>query len=42
MNILYDETRVLIQNNILYLESLTLELLEKESIGQEDILRICA
>jgi cell division protease FtsH len=42
MNILYDETRMLIQNNILYLESLTSELLEKESIGQEDILRICA
>jgi cell division protease FtsH len=42
MNILYDETRMLIQNNILHLESLTLELLEKESIGQEDITRICA
>jgi cell division protease FtsH len=42
MNLLYDETRVLIQNNILQLESLTLELLEKESIGQEDITRICA
>ncbi len=42
MNILYDETRTLIQNNISHLESLASELLEKESIGHEDIERICA
>jgi cell division protease FtsH len=42
MNTLYDETRTLIQNHILHLEGLTSELLEKESMGQEDITRICA
>ncbi len=42
MNLLYEETRRLIQNNLSRLEDLTSELLEKESMGQEDITRICA
>ena len=42
MKLLYNETRQLMQSNIERLESLTLELLEKESMGQEDISRICA
>ncbi len=42
MNILYEETKDLIQNNLSCLEELTKELLEKESMGQEDITRICA
>ncbi len=42
MNILYKETRDLLQSNISCLEELTKELLEKESMGQEDITRICA
>ncbi len=42
MNNLYDETRELIQNNMSKLESITSQLLENESLGQEDITRICA
>ncbi|MDF2588890.1 MAG: ftsH3 [Anaerocolumna sp.] len=42
MNQLYDETKQLIQTNIALLESITKELLEKESINGEDIDRICA
>ncbi len=42
MKLLYAETKKLIQNNILHLEGITSELLEKETIGQEDIARICA
>jgi cell division protease FtsH len=42
MNQLYDETKQLIQTNIDLLESITKELLEKESINGEDIDRICA
>jgi cell division protease FtsH len=42
MNTLYDETKSLIENNLSRLEGLTSELLERESMGQEDIARICA
>jgi cell division protease FtsH len=42
MNILYEETKGLIERNMEYLKSLTDELLEKEALGQEDIERICA
>ncbi len=42
MKLLYDETRVLLENNRSRLEELTAELLRKESISQEDINRICA
>ncbi|QHQ61709.1 ATP-dependent zinc metalloprotease FtsH [Anaerocolumna sedimenticola] len=42
MNILYDETRKLLEANLELLEKITSELLEKESLNGEDIERICA
>ena len=42
MNLLYDETKELLIRHRPLLESITAELLEKESLGHEDITRICA
>lgn len=42
MNLLYEETRKLIEANLDLLEKITSELLEKESLNGEDIERICA
>jgi len=42
MNILYDETKKLLELNLNLLEKITAELLEKESLDGEDIERICA
>jgi cell division protease FtsH len=42
MNHLYEATRTLLKDNKSQLEALTAELLDKESLGQEDITRICA
>ncbi len=42
MNLLYGETRELLSTHRTMLESVTAELLEKESLNQEDIDRICA
>jgi cell division protease FtsH len=41
MNLLYDETRKLIEANLNKLETITAELLDKESLNGEDIERIC-
>lgn len=41
MNVLYENTREMIYNNMNLLEDITTELLEKESLGAEDINRIC-
>ncbi|WP_099467481.1 ATP-dependent metallopeptidase FtsH/Yme1/Tma family protein [Konateibacter massiliensis] len=41
-NVLYDETRQLLKDNLNLLEQITLELLEKESLNAADIERICA
>ena len=42
MNELYNETKLLIKDNLTILERLTTELLVKESLNGEDIERICA
>ncbi|HWT77063.1 MAG TPA: AAA family ATPase [Mobilitalea sp.] len=42
MNELYQETKQLIQTNLPLLETITAELLEKESLSGQDIERICA
>ncbi len=42
MNLLYEETRELLSTHRTMLEAITAELLEKESLNQEDIDRICA
>ncbi|MHB8127743.1 MAG: ATP-dependent metallopeptidase FtsH/Yme1/Tma family protein [Mobilitalea sp.] len=42
MNILYDDTKILMEANLSRLENITSELLEKESLNGEDIERICA
>lgn len=42
MNLLYNETRKLLEANLELLENITAELLEKESLNGEDIERICA
>ena len=42
MNILYTETKKLLESNQLLLEKITVELLDKESLTGEDIERICA
>lgn len=42
MNELYEETKQLIQANLPLLETITSELLEKESLSGQDIERICA
>jgi len=42
MNELYASTRQLLESNLLYLENITQELLEKESLCGLDIERICA
>ncbi len=42
MKILYEETKELLRKHHNLLEAITAELLEKESLGQEDIDRICA
>lgn len=41
MNLLYGETRKLIESNLKQLETISSELLEKESLNGEDIERIC-
>lgn len=42
MNALYEETKVLVENQLPLLEDLTKELLEKETLNQQDLDRICA
>ncbi len=42
MKLLYEETRELLSTHRTMLEAITAELLEKESLNQEDIDRICA
>jgi cell division protease FtsH len=42
MNELYEETRKLLETNLPLLEEITQELLMKESLSGQDILRICA
>jgi cell division protease FtsH len=42
MNILYEETRKLLEANSDFLEQITAQLLEKESLNGDDIDRICA
>lgn len=42
INDLYEETKEMLQTNITILENITAELLDKESLGSEDIERICA
>jgi cell division protease FtsH len=42
MNVSYDETKRLLEENLLLLENITAELLEKESLNGTDIERICA
>lgn len=42
MNLSYDETRNLLEENLSLLENITLELLDKESLNGADIERICA
>lgn len=42
MKELYDETRKLVQTNLVLLENITQELLTKESLSGQDIERICA
>ena len=42
MNVLYEDTKKLMEANLSRLENITAELLEKESLNGEDIERICA
>lgn len=42
MKHLYEETKIMLEDNRFVLEELTAELLRKESLNQEDINRICA
>lgn len=42
MNCLYDDTKQLLQANLELLESITRELIEKESLNANDLKRICA
>ena len=42
MNVLYENTKLIIKSNLNYLEKITAELIEKESLNGEDIKRICA
>ena len=42
MNSLYEETKTLLENQLLLLESISAELLEKESLNGDDIKSICA
>ncbi|SHO44793.1 ATP-dependent metallopeptidase FtsH/Yme1/Tma family protein [Anaerocolumna xylanovorans] len=42
MKQLYEETKILLRNNLSLLERITKELLEKESLNGDDIDRICA
>ncbi len=41
MNIFYKDTKKLMEENLELLEKITEELLEKESLNQDDINRIC-
>jgi cell division protease FtsH len=42
MNELYEDTKQLVETNLNLLEKITTELLEKETLGGDDITRICA
>lgn len=42
MNSLYEETKILLENQMLLLENISTELMEKESLNSDDIRRICA
>lgn len=42
INQLYEETKALLADNLGLLEEITMQLLEKESLSEEDILSICA